>query len=500
MNIGKYEILEPLGQGGFATVYRARDTVLARTVAIKVCQATDPETLERFVREARVTGNLQHPNIAQVFDFGVEGNVPFLVQEFLPGWDLSEIVRSGVSNLAFAVSVLVQVARGLAHAHARQIVHRDIKPSNIRVLPDGLVKILDFGIARLTQDDSRLTRTGEALGTVGYFAPEMLTGQPVDARADLFAFGVVAYELLTGKQPFLTGDLGRTLYAIVNHHPPPPHALRPDCPQELSALVMRCLAKDPNQRWPTAEGVAEGLEVLARRLGVEVGSVKPAPGGAVRLPPTVTVRAVVAKTQALWRAYRTPAALLAVGIGLVGLALAGLIQTAKNEELAPATFIPTPTAKPSTPLRAPVDAAPPPQQSFEVEFVVSPPAFVRVGDRELGKIARERVVLSSGPHRVVFWIPGYRTETRNIVVGSDTREVLLSMPPFGLLSVVPEFGTPVMGARAFLDDRPLGSLPVVNAKVPEGVHTLRVTWPDGAVFEAACSVKAEEAVTVAVSR
>lgn len=498
MNIGKYEILEPLGRGGFATVYRARDTVLARTVALKVCQATDPETLERFIREARVTGNLQHPNIAQVFDFGVEGNTPFLVQEFLPGSDLSEILKAGVPSIAFAVSVLVQVARGLAHAHARQVVHRDVKPSNIRVLPDGLVKILDFGIARLTQDDSRLTRTGEALGTVGYFAPEILIGRPVDARADVFAFGVVAYELLTGQHPFLSDDLGRTLYAIVHHQPPHPQALRAACPAELGEVVAKCVAKEPDQRWPSAEGVVQALEPLARQLQVEVGAIRPAltTEKPVALRP---VRGLAAKTQALWRAHRAPLALLGLGIGLVGLALAGLPKPSRRASQE--TGSPPPSAVVSRPTVAPrpeAPVAPPVATAVEVELVVTPPAFVRVDDRELGKIAREKVRLSTGRHQVTLWIPGYRTVTRTIEVDAHTRDVFLSLPPYGFLSVVPEFGTPVTGARVFLDDRFLGGLPLVSGKVEEGVHRVRVTWPDGAVFESDCQVKAETTVTVTV--
>lgn len=501
MKIGKYELIEPLGQGGFATVYRARDPALARTVAVKICQATDAESLERFVREARLSGNLQHPNIAQVFDFGVENGVPFLVQEFLGGSDLAEVLHGGLPDLPFVLSVLVQVARGLNYAHTHQVMHRDIKPSNIRVLPDGLVKILDFGIARLMQDDSRLTRTGEALGTVGYFAPEILLGKEVDLRADLFSFGVVAYELCTGKHPFLTGDLGHTLYAIVHHNPLPPAGVRPDCPPELSDLVVRCLAKDTNQRWQSAAELLDVLEALARRFQVDVGAVAPAPRPGRPLVPG-TVRKIVGKTQALWQAQRAPLVLLTLGLGLVGLALAWLPRAGKHELGLVELPVPAPTPRPTaTPLATPVPVATPVAE-VAVELVVVPPAFVKLGDRELGKIARESLRLRPGSYRVTYWIPGYRTEVRTIRIEAqpDGQEVVLSMPAFALLSVVPEFGTPVAGARVFLNDRLLGALPLLNAKVDEGSYGLRVTWPDGATFEVTCQVKAEEPTTVTVRK
>ncbi|MFN3413004.1 MAG: serine/threonine-protein kinase [Thermoanaerobaculum sp.] len=499
MKIGKYELLEPLGQGGFATVYRARDTLLARTVAVKVCQATDREGMERFIREARLTGNLQHPNIAQVLDFGTEAGVPFIVQEFLPGWDLAQLLGRGALALPLALSVLVQVARGLAYAHARQVLHRDIKPSNIRVLPTGLVKIMDFGIGRLMQDDSRLTRTGEALGTVGYFSPEMLLGQPLDQRADIFSFGVMAYEVLTGQHPFLSQDLGSTLYAIVHKDPAPLGSRCVHCPQKLSELVDRCLAKEPAARWATTEELAQQLESLAHELNVEVGAVAPE-ASLLPTPRPHLHGAALSKIRSLWRAYATPLSLLLAGGVLVALAVAALQHGPKPEikdELsrAAAPVSPPPTKPPVAYLPSP---SPVPEVS--VEIVAVPPALVVIGNQELGRVAREKVRLKPGTYEVSFSIPGYRTEKRTVDVTSDTREIHLAMPPFGLLSVVPDLGTPVSGSKVFVGNRMVGQLPVVNAKVPEGSYPVRVTWPDGSSFQATCEIEMERVTTVTVTK
>ncbi|MGC8915443.1 MAG: protein kinase domain-containing protein [Thermoanaerobaculum sp.] len=499
MKIGKYELLEPLGQGGFATVYRARDNLLARTVAIKVCQASDKEGMERFIREARLTGKLQHPNIAQVLDFGIEAGVPFIVQEFLSGWDLAQLLVRGPLALPLALSVLVQVARGLAYAHARQVLHRDIKPSNIRVLPTGLVKIMDFGIGRLMQDDSRLTRTGEALGTVGYFSPEMLLGQPLDQRADIFSFGVVAYEVLTGQHPFLSPDLGSTLYAIVHKQPASVLSLGGSCPPKFSEVVDRCLAKDPASRWGTTDELAQQLESLAHELNVEVGAVVPEEPSIPALRAREGV-AFLATSRSLWKAYGIPFGLLLVGGALLALATAGFRRGTLPEMREPPPSAGAPVNPPPTRLPTPHAGSAQPMEDVVVEVVAVPPAVVVFGDQELGKVARQTLRLKPGNYEVTFSIPGYRTERKRVVVDSNTREIRLTMTPFGFLSVVPDLGTPLSGSKVFLDDRPLGQLPLVNAKVSEGSHQLSVTWPDGGFFRTVCQVEAERVTTVVVTK
>lgn len=258
--IGKYEILEQIGAGGFGIVFKGRDPLIERLVAVKTCNSDDEELRHRFVREARTAGRLQHRNITTVYDFGYHEGVPYLVQEYLTGEDLDRILKRGDRPaLTTRLSWLEQAARGLAYAHLNGIVHRDVKPANIRILEDGTVKIMDFGIAKLLENDSGLTRAGATVGTAAYLAPEQLHGEPVDARTDLFAFGVVAYELLAGRRPFAGKQLSAVIYQILHHDPDPLEQLVPDCAPEVAGLVARCLAKDRTQRPASAEVVADEL-------------------------------------------------------------------------------------------------------------------------------------------------------------------------------------------------------------------------------------------------
>jgi serine/threonine protein kinase len=248
--IGKYEILDKIGEGGFGVVYHGRDPFIKRDVALKTCTSSNEEVRRRFFREAEIAGNLHHPNIVTVHDFGLDGDLPFLVQEYLPGRDLDTHIASGESlSLDARLRILDQVARALAYAHERGVIHRDVKPANIRIL-DGLrVKVMDFGIARLADHETRLTRTGTTLGTVAYLAPEQLRGKAVDHRADLYSFGVVAYELLCGRRPFDAPTLPQLFYALLNQAPKPLRERGAECPVALERLVHRCLEKLPEDRY-----------------------------------------------------------------------------------------------------------------------------------------------------------------------------------------------------------------------------------------------------------
>ena len=250
--VGKYEIISQIATGGFGVIYKGWDPFIKRTVAIKMCHTPDDEVRQRFHQEAQFVGNLVHRNITLVFDFGVQEEVPYIVQEFLTGYDLDELLKAGVlSDTRSIVSILLQVCEGLDFAHHRGIVHRDIKPSNIRILEDGTVKIMDFGIAKSLEASSKLTQTGIALGTAGYLAPEQIQGGTVDPRTDIFALGVVAYELITGARPFDGGSLSNVLYKILNEEPKTPRTLMPSCSPEMDAVIRRCMAKDPDDRFQT---------------------------------------------------------------------------------------------------------------------------------------------------------------------------------------------------------------------------------------------------------
>jgi serine/threonine-protein kinase len=263
--LGKYDIVDKIGVGGFGVVYRGYDPFIKRHVAIKTCSAEDRETRDRFLREAEIAGNLQHRYIVTVFEFGFHGDVPYLVQEFLSGEDLDHKIRRGDAiPIAEKVRWLTEVAGGLEFAHSRGVVHRDIKPANIRILDDGSAKILDFGIAKLAQQQSNLTQAGVTLGTASYLAPEQIRGEAVDVRTDVFSFGVLAYELLTYERPFRAQEISATFYKILNEKPPPITVRSPGTPPELERVVLRCLEKDPAKRYSPTNELVQALERLDR--------------------------------------------------------------------------------------------------------------------------------------------------------------------------------------------------------------------------------------------
>jgi serine/threonine protein kinase len=256
--LGRYEIRERIGTGGFGSVYRAWDPAIGREVALKTCESLQKPVLERFAREARLAGGLDHPNIVRIHDFQNGGEPCFMVQEFLPGEDLEKrLTRKAPMPLSEKARILAEIAGGLAHAHAQGIVHRDIKPANIRLLPDGGVKILDFGIAKSLDGERTVTRPGVTIGSLGYMAPEQIDGGEVDHRTDLFALGIVAYELFAGRRPFEGESLDELFQRILEDEPEPLSAAAPEVPIKLDAVVLQCLAKDPAGRPDSAEAVRD---------------------------------------------------------------------------------------------------------------------------------------------------------------------------------------------------------------------------------------------------
>lgn len=250
--IGKYDIIRQIGEGGFGVVYEGLDPFLKRRVAIKTCTSGAKELKDRFYREAEIAGKLQHRNIVTVHDFGVHEEVPYLVQEFLSGEDLDTLIKNRVFLPSERkLEILIDVSKGLEHAHNKGVIHRDIKPGNLRILDDDTAKILDFGIAKLANVASHLTRTGMTVGTAAYLPPEQIRGAEVDHRADLFSFGVTAHELLAGKRPFAGSTISKLFYQILNEPAPAVSDLWSECPSQLSDLVARCLNKDPDDRYPS---------------------------------------------------------------------------------------------------------------------------------------------------------------------------------------------------------------------------------------------------------
>lgn len=259
--IGKYEIQEKIGTGGFGVVYKAHDPHIKRVVAIKTCEVEDSEIKRRFFREAELAGNLHHPNITIIYDFGVENDIPYLVQEFLSGDDLDKTIKKGVPlTLRRKIEILMDAGRGLRHAHDCGVIHRDVKPSNIRITDEGDVKILDFGIAKSSAMASKLTQTGITMGTAAYLAPEQIQGANVDPRTDIFSFGVLMYELFTGVKPFTGDNISQIIYQIINIEPTPPTNVVPDLPSELEPVILTCLAKKADQRYQSFNEVLMQLE------------------------------------------------------------------------------------------------------------------------------------------------------------------------------------------------------------------------------------------------
>src|SRR5262245_2813434 len=265
--IGKYEIAEQIGVGGFGAVYRGRDPFIKRTVAIKTCQVNDDEIKHRFFREAELAGNLHHRNITTIYDFGVENGIPYIVQEFLTGEDLDKKIKRGEPiPVARKVEILMGIADGLGYAHNASLVHRYVKPAHVRILDDGTVKVMDFGITKSLQTESNLTQTGITLGTSAYLAPEQIRGEAIDRRTDVFAMGVLAYELLAYRKPFRGEHLSTVLYKILNETPEPIGALAQDAPPGLVAAVDRAMAKSPSDRYPTMEALRKDLQLVYREL------------------------------------------------------------------------------------------------------------------------------------------------------------------------------------------------------------------------------------------
>jgi eukaryotic-like serine/threonine-protein kinase len=278
--LGPYEIVAPLGAGGMGEVYRARDSRLAREVAIKVLPeelASDQSRLRRFEKEARSASGLNHPNIVTVYDVGSEGGVSYIAMEKVEGETLRRLLVGGALPVKKLLPIVSQVAEGLSKAHEAGIVHRDLKPENVMVTKDGLVKILDFGLAKPTHVGSGSdagshlptetgTSPGMIVGTVGYMSPEQASGEAVDFRSDQFAFGSILYELTTGKRAFLKKTGVDTLSAIINEDPTPIVTLNPDVPVPLRWIVERCHAKDPEGRYASTKDLARELANVRDRL------------------------------------------------------------------------------------------------------------------------------------------------------------------------------------------------------------------------------------------
>ncbi|MCP4426989.1 MAG: protein kinase [Chloroflexi bacterium] len=273
----RYRLVEWLGEGSMGVVYRAYDETLDREIAIKFLppdQVSGGEASDRFLREARAVARLSHPNIMTLYDMGREDGWHYLALEYIPGQDLhAHMLENGLLSPRRALRVIRGALSALAYAHDQGLIHRDIKPENIMITPDGRIKVTDFGLAR-AQGDVRLTQEGALLGTVLYLAPELIAGQPADARSDLYAVGAVLYELLTGQPPFPGDQPTAVLIQALNNPITPPSRHNPAIPAEIERVIMKLLNKEPNGRYQSAQ---DALDALPNESAIAQSSAEPAP-------------------------------------------------------------------------------------------------------------------------------------------------------------------------------------------------------------------------------
>jgi serine/threonine-protein kinase len=273
--LGRYEILGELGKGAMGVVYRAIDPALQRTVAVKtIPMYLDPseqaEYEARFYHEAKAAGRLSHPNIVTIYDVGKSGDTTYMAMELLEGQDLKSLLAPKKPlPIPQALDIAAQVADGLAYAHEHEVVHRDVKPANLMITRSGLVKIMDFGIARMRSSEIR-TQTGVLLGSPSYLSPEQVLGKRADHRSDIFSLGIVLYEMLTGERPFTGAEITAIMYQIVHLSPRAPSVLNPEVPEILNFVVAKALAKSPEDRYQDAREFAADLRECRKHVESQV--------------------------------------------------------------------------------------------------------------------------------------------------------------------------------------------------------------------------------------
>ncbi|MEA2007796.1 MAG: serine/threonine-protein kinase [Chloroflexota bacterium] len=271
MTLGSYRVISQIGKGGMATVYKAYQASMDRYIALKILpqyHSNDPSFAQRFIQEAHIIAQLEHKNILPVYDFGDEEGVSYMAMRYLDGGNLQEILSQGQLAFTDIVDIMGQICEGLDYAHRQGIVHRDIKPSNIMLDSEGTIYIADFGFAKILKSSSELTVTGTVMGTPLYMAPEQSVGGEVDARTDIYAMGVILFEMVTGQPPFQAETPMAVVLAHIHNPLPIPQTINPNVPDDIQNIILKALSKDPEHRYQTAKELSESLARAAKKIDI----------------------------------------------------------------------------------------------------------------------------------------------------------------------------------------------------------------------------------------
>ncbi len=528
--IGRYQVVGELGRGAMGVVYRATDPSIGRTVAIKtirLAELSDPaeraRLRERLFREAQSAGILSHPNIVTIYDVGEEDGIAYIAMEFVDGPTLDRLAQMELLTGARVLDFLQQAAVALDYAHKRGIVHRDIKPANLMIHENSVVKITDFGIARI--QSQQMTHAGAILGTPSYMSPEQVQGHTVDGRADQFSLGVIAYELITGEKPFQGDSMTALLYKIVRDDPPPPQRLNPSLEWPVETVLKRAMAKDPGERYSTCSDFVKALENSTRSAK---GWAPLPPGGSHNLPTLMDARREAAAAMAVpvssvaeeprpslgWKLLRVMR-VLALVILSAGVVSALMVlgynywiqrnekppqETAQvevppvvNEKPKPSPSElpvinkPEPPPQDATPVPPPAEPeqskperrAPPPEKSASptegaaaVRLVTNPPGATMMVDSKADLMCKAPCELNlvPGRHTLSAQLAGYRNALRIFELPQDAEVLIVLDPARGTLMIRsnPSGGTILIDGQVRPEKTP------AMIVVPAGTHHVEV--------------------------
>jgi serine/threonine protein kinase len=450
MKYGRYEVIKELGKGAMGVVYQAHDPQFDRLVALKVLRqdrVASEDFVKRFLKEARAIGRLSHPNIVTAYDAGEDQGTIYLAMEFVDGRPLDEIIRNRRFELAEILNLCIQVAETLHYAHQKGVVHRDIKPGNIMVQSDGLIKIADFGIARIEDSTATLqTQAGDIMGTPAYMSPEQVLGKTADGRSDLFSLGVILYELTTGKRPFATenNNLATLFNEIIHNRPSEPAIENPAIEPGLSGIVMKCLSKAPEERFESCGALAEALRNYGKKPEAA------APVEAPSLPSKKPRRAGI---------YLAVLAGVAIIMGMI----AAVVFKENIFPVKPKTALPQMTSKPL------------PSQALLRLTSTPDGADVYVDGVSKGKTPAN-VEMPLGEHAIRMALSGYADWE-----GKSRLEEAKEYPVLGELKALPRQAVLMLestpaGAEVYVDETSRGMAPI-RLELALGSHLFRMTLP-----------------------